>query len=413
MKLNHEKEQEYLRHDIVFVTFCVWSFALLCRPQDYILALKALHPGLVSTIIMLIIFISNYEKINTALLTDSKQIRYFMRFVLVMIIGIPFSMHARESFNMVFFIYVMCVIYFMIFYKVIDTVHKLRTLFFVCCLGCGVFCFFALSMYNGNRLAMGSMFDPNDICFFVVSFLPLNLLFTSKDNSILIRLIFLSIFISGVLVVFLSGSRGGLLALLVIGFFFVIKTKTIKFSHKMLMIIFILIVLAFSPIKYDRFSTMLNLEGDYNVTSETGRLAIWETGVELMMKNPLTGVGVNSFNRAFGYSQAAKGSSNLKWKAAHNSVIQIGTETGFIGLFLFIMMNMNVLKIFNKVLKETTDQKLLEIVSLGKVGFIGMFVSSMFVTFGYSIFFVFYFAFSAVVSNLIEENLNHQVEGVV
>ncbi|WP_291322985.1 hypothetical protein [Desulfonatronospira sp.] len=56
------------------------------------------------------------------------------------------------------------------------------------------------------------MFDPNDIAFFTLGFLPLNLVFIPRDSHFWVRLTCLGSFGMGVLIILLTGSRGGFLA---------------------------------------------------------------------------------------------------------------------------------------------------------------------------------------------------------
>lgn len=395
------------KHDLIFVTFCLWSFVLITRPQDYITSIKAFHPGMVFSIIMLIVFFFNYGKINHYPLFKIKQVKFFSWLLVVMVLSIPTSIHRRVSFDMVFFTYSISVLYFFIFVKVINTANKLRTLIFFCCLGIGIYSLVAISNFSSGRLQYGTIFDPNDICLVVLAFLPLNFLFIGKRNPFLIRLLCFSIMSGGVLLILLSSSRGGLVALLFAAFMLLKKTKTVKTSKKFLLIIPCLIIFSLAPINYDRFSTMFNLEDDYNVTSETGRIQLWTFGVDQMIKNPLTGVGVENFARAIGLDRQARGERTLKWQPPHNSLIQIGAETGCIGLILFITLCVNVIRIFNKTLNDTNEKELIDLVTFGLVGCIGMFISAFFLSFAYSIYFVFYFAFSAVVSKIINENSDH------
>jgi len=83
-------------------------------------------------------------------------------------------------------------------------------------------------------------------------------------------------------------------------------------------------------------------QSDYNHTSETGRLQIWNRGIGYMLANPLLGVGPNNFPTAEGtlspLAERQQYGIGVRWNAAHNSFVQIGAETGVPGLGLFVAM---------------------------------------------------------------------------
>jgi O-antigen ligase len=300
---------------------------------------------------------------------------------------------------------------------VAKTTKKLKTILFVGCLGTGLYWLFAL-IEGGNisgRLRFGTMFDPNDLAFFTLSFLPFNLIFLSKDNNWLKRFLCLINFVVGVLVILLSGSRGGF-----IGFFFVFvmlfltKTKTFKFSYKIILAALIMIIVLTGTITVDfvRYQNIVNLEDDYNITSETGRLEVWKTGLEVMLSRPLTGVGFGCFNEAIGTDREERGLTP-RWQAAHNSLIQIGAETGIIGLILFALMSFKTFVIFGQVKKKAgATEELIKISEMARVGFVGHFISAMFLSQAYSIYWAFYIVLSAVVDRLLEEEPEERLNSV-
>jgi O-antigen ligase len=81
-------------------------------------------------------------------------------------------------------------------------------------------------------------------------------------------------------------------------------------------------------------------------------------------------------------------------------VVQIGTETGVIGMGLFLLMSLNVVRIFRKTKRRACPEKLTRIGEMGMVGFTGLFVSGMFLSQAYSVYWAFYVAVSAVMSRL-------------
>jgi O-antigen ligase len=246
------------------------------------------------------------------------------------------------------------------------------------------------------------MFDPNDLAYFSLVFMPLNLIFVGRNNSFLIRVVCLCSFVTCVMVVLLSGSRGGFLAMALVFLILLFSKNSMRLLLKIFIVVASFVVLTTAPINIDRFSTILSIEEDYNVQSESGRLAIWGIGIRTMFANPLTGVGIKNFNAAVGLDREARGAEILAWQSPHNSLVQIGAETGLVGLFLYLLVSLNVLRIFCKVKRLSKQKDIKLFVEMGIVGFVGMFTSAFFLTQAYSIYWVFYVVISAVVNRLFE-----------
>ena len=393
---------------VVFPLFCLWTIVILSRPQDIFPVLGLLRPALTMGVLTLIFFFLQYKSKNLDIFKD-KQVRNFFLLFLVMIISIPTSLYPRLSFEFVFLRYIMTVTYFVIFVLVVDSVEKLYRVLFLGCMGNGIYTAFSvLSWASGSgRLKFGSMFDPNDLSFFALCFIPLNLIFISKDNNRLVRLLCLSFFFLGIILIFLTASRGGALALIIASLaLFFRATVSISKRFKVISLIAVTMILSFSAIDTERLESLLTIGQDYNVTSEGGRLEVWRHGMNAMLRNPLTGVGAGCFSCGLAYERRNDPNSSVtKWQSAHNSVVQIGAETGVFGLFLFLMLSWNAVKIFARVSRKATSIKLKKIGEMGLVGFIGMFTAAFFLTQAYSMYWAFYIVFSAVTFRLLSNDL--------
>ena len=153
-----------------------------------------------------------------------------------------------------------------------------------------------------------------------------------------------------------------------------------------------------------RFLSVTDYENDYNITSETGRIAIWKIGVNLTLSNPITGVGVKCFPMAIGYYRSDTGLIP-RWQRAHNSYLQVSSELGLIGFFVFISIIISCIKNFSyfskKEISLTKSDEIKTIGGLVLIGFIGSLIPAFFLSQAYSILFTLYFAFSAAMRKLI------------
>jgi O-antigen ligase len=152
---------------------------------------------------------------------------------------------------------------------------------------------------------------------------------------------------------------------------------------------------------WERMSTIMTYEQDYNVTSYGGRIEVWKRGLKMIIKNPLLGVGINGFVTAEGLSHNDIGG---KWSTAHNSFIQIGAELGIIGLFLFCYVIWSSLRGVNRIIKDISQkdedkQSLFTLIAL-RCSWIGYIIGGFFLSAAYSPIFYFLAGVSTFISIL-------------
>jgi O-antigen ligase len=324
-----------------------------------------------------------------------------------MIIGVPFSYYRSASLMDVFNYASINTMFFFLFYKLVNTIAKLRSLLFAYCSGVAIYAIYILKFgnFSDSRISFGTMFDPNDIAFYIISFLTFNLLFITKDNKGYKRIISIINIMIGLIVILKTGSRGGLIALItVFAYLLFAKTRTVKLSFmtKGALVLIAIVSLLFVNMNSDRYKTILDLQNDYNVTDETGRIAIWKIGTRLMLSHPFTGIGMNRFSEGVGRDREERGFHAAEWQAPHNSLVQIGAETGIFGLILFCLMSSNAFKITGQIIGKSRSEELVKISEMARAGFIGLFLSAMFISQAYSVYWVFYIVLSAVMKYMLD-----------
>lgn len=402
MNTDKQIEVQHRESNTLFMLFGLWTFILLCRPQDYFTVLGHIRPNLTLGIITLLLGLTT--KLYEFNKTPSKQLRYYYCLVALLVLGIPFSLYRRGSL-MDLINYGSVVMFVYLFYRVVTTTKKLTKLIHIYCLGVCVYAVYILKFgtLTGERMSFGEMFDPNDIAFFILSFIFFNIIFLTKNNRMPIRLISAFSMLVGIIVIIKTGSRGGLLSLMAVLLFLVFarfKTIRLSFFTKTVVAVAAILSLQFMDMSTDRYKTIMNITSDYNVTDEEGRVSIWKIGMRLMLTHPLTGVGLNQFPHGVGMDREARGLPSAKWHTAHNSMVQIGAETGILGLILFCLMSFNVIKITGYVINKSQSEELVEIAEMTRAGFIGHFISAMFLSQAYSVYWAFYIVLSAVLKYL-------------
>lgn len=403
-----------------FKLFLVCSFVLLGRPQDVLLFLQPFRPALVVTALALgaMAFGTRRKELSAALSTPDAK-RYLLLY-LIMIIGIPFAYHRRLAFDSVFQSYVVNMIFFVFLVSQVTTLDRLKSFVWVICISTLMYSVFGglLEMGGAGRFAVaGRVHDSNDTAFLLVSLFPLCLYFIRFDEGRWKKIVAMGTSISAILIILLTGSRGGFLALgTVLAFLFLTKTSGFKSGHKMLLVVMLVmgVLWMWDKIDIDRFLTLTDLSSDYNLSSQGGRLELWEGAIDLTLTNPATGVGVQCFPWAYFLARQNIGDTYLRWHTVHNAYLQIAVETGLIGFGVFMLIWLRSALTFLRVSKmqvrpETRQANELRACGgLMLISFAGLSVGAFFLSQAYSILFTLYFALAAAI-NRIEAGLSTDI----
>jgi O-antigen ligase len=232
----------------------------------------------------------------------------------------------------------------------IDTPKRLKTIVYFISIFGFVYAFFAIiqNLLDPGRIygvyerpfvqPFGSFVNKHNFAAFVEMSiaLPLGLLFSGaikKDK----RLLFITaIGVQGVALV-MSGSRGGLVALLAEIFFIVVISRRTQTTEQIILKIALAAVLIGTIIG----GTIL-IGGDSTLTriAETAlskdptssRTQIWATTWEVVKQNPIFGAGWGAFGAA--YTQFDPMNGRERVEQAHNDYLQLLADAGIVGLLI-------------------------------------------------------------------------------
>jgi O-antigen ligase len=243
----------------------------------------------------------------------------------------------------------------------------------------------------------GIGFDPNDIAFIVVSLLPFSVCVALGSFRKVAKALALASIVFGALLALYTASRGGLLGIVTfLVLFLVVRVRGVPRTGKVLMVV----VIAFAAlmnadkINMDRYLTLGELESDYNVTTEFGRLGIWRRGLRLFAEDPLTGVGVNAFGEAIGMARIAD-NVQPQWQAPHNSYIQVIAETGAVGGLAFLLLIGTCVTALVRISRKagtTGNDEVARLAAILLIGLIAQLMSAFFLSQAYSMFLTLSFA---------------------
>ncbi|TCV97618.1 O-antigen ligase [Luteibacter rhizovicinus] len=165
---------------------------------------------------------------------------------------------------------------------------------------------------DGRIQYVGIFNDPNDLGLLFAATLPMAF-YLSRRGGMLGRLFWLSGALLLLYAVYLTNSRGALLAVLVVAGGYVWYRRGVVTAG-------VLGVIGLTCLKI--LSSRMQ-ELDVDEESALGRVDAWYSGLHMFMSHPLFGVGAGNFTE---YNELT----------AHNSFVLVLAETGFIGFMLWL-----------------------------------------------------------------------------
>jgi O-antigen ligase len=179
---------------------------------------------------------------------------------------------------------------------------------------------------DGRYTASG--FDPNDLAATLALGLPIAWYQISRFNH---WRWLNALFIPGAVAsILLTASRGGLVVLAIGGLFPLWAMRKLPLKRKVgLVCVLVLIGGAVLNMRDEiSFHRLATLGPQLAARDLNGRFEAWVRGFDVLIENPLTGVGPGSFSAAV----ASGGGTKV---AAHNTFLEVAAEHGVIGFALF------------------------------------------------------------------------------
>lgn len=199
---------------------------------------------------------------------------------------------------------------------------------------------------GGRAGAYGMYENHNDYSFMIILLLPFIYVFWREQRGFTRLLLLLSL-LACVIGMFQSLSRGGMLALVLecvlIGLFF-------THGGKRAGVLLLLGVLGTAAIGYQWEKRAENQGSTYTAEdAKTERTELWRTGLKMVKKHPLLGVGSRRFGE---YTRRyAEISYDNIGKNSHNTYIEIIATSGLFGFIPFVFMLWHM---FRELLKPMT-----------------------------------------------------------
>lgn len=384
----------------------------LSRIQEIFPLLLGMRLALISLAITVLLSLLN-GRLNAYVLGSSKESKLMVAFWLLGLFSIVFSVWPGGAFRI---------------WKVVFTTNIL--IFFCCLVNMGnekellilTWSMIASALFLGSgtlifsapmvtqRLSVTAAYDPNDLAMILVTLVPFAIacFFSGKLTAKLFSGITIIVML---IALFKTGSRGGFIGLLAVGVFFLLTSFSRITKFKKFVVLALVIAVSVSVASqslWDRFGDVLSGQ-DYNLRMDddevVGRLEIWKSGLELLLKKPILGVGPGQFATAMGLTHG-----QYSWLTAHNSFLQVALELGLPGLLVFLLL------ISRSWLNSQTAQ--LGLVNAGRQGFIldlavsnrialvGYVACAMFLSQAYSVLVPIIFAHSSALADMVNRQIS-------
>lgn len=330
-------------HFLYFCCVCISLFVFMVRPGEVFPALTGSRLGLISFGLSGIAFFVS-GGVQALRQGEFAGLKLMLSFLLLGFLIIVFSNWPRMAFHGWRTILLINTALFIFWLPGAQRPDHLKKIVAVIVLAAGslvMAMLFASSVirYKAadiNRLSVGSTYDPNDIAMIIAVVIPFTL-FLFRQAKLRGKVLWGGLLVYQVLGILSTGSRGGLLALGVACLLLLFTSgKNLKKWHRLFLVV---LVAAFfiSPTAdtvKERWQEVLRGD-DYNVETVeeggVGRLSLWVSALHLVYENPVTGVGVTNSNTAMGERYG-------RWRALHNSYLQVALELGVGGFLLYLMI---------------------------------------------------------------------------
>jgi O-antigen ligase len=187
---------------------------------------------------------------------------------------------------------------------------------------------------SGRAGAYGMYENHNDYSFIILQTLPFAYLFLRSETGLVRRLFLAASVLLCLVGIFLSLSRGGMLALVLQVVLIVAFTMTPRWR---LLLLPLVLAVGAAAVSYQYAKRAENQGAGYTAAdAETTRFELWRAGRKMVEAHPLLGVGSRSFGEnAEIYAEI---SHDNRGKNAHNTYIDVAATSGLLGLAAFVLM---------------------------------------------------------------------------
>ena len=371
-----------------FIGLYVFTAFLYVRPGMFSTFLAMTRPNLLLGVLtFLMVFIHKGRK-GGIIFFKAVPSKWFLVLGMVMCLSMATSIWRGNTYAFLVHFFKIYVAYFLII-NLVSSLNHYRAIVWSMVMSMVYIGFMSIREYylSGAALEGGRMFgayqgalfnDPNDLALGFTILIPFLFFDLFRGKGLWRKMIQIGIIALFLWAIVLTQSRGGLIGLLVMLLMLWFKSK-----YKVRLAVIGLIILAIgwqmAPQSY-RERMMTIQEAGEEDAAVISRMDAWQAGFN-MMKDRVFGVGMGNFGEGFvHYRPEGAVDPGGTRRAAHNMFIEIGGETGFSGLFVFVMMIASAFRVLIRIKKRPSSTVPIPPSRLGEMKEIGLLADATFVS---------------------------------
>ena len=193
---------------------------------------------------------------------------------------------------------------------------------------------FAIEVGPSGRIGWAGYFaNANRLAHTMCQLVPLALALMSLTRSYACKAFLIGLICMFLMVMLLMLSRAAMITTAMMALVYCISSRN-KTRSVAIAFVVALVGLMAVPAALPRLRTVAAYQLDASAMS---RLYLWEAGIDLGIRHPLTGIGVDTFPIAMAeYYTDDQSEKRLRWMSPHSSYVQVLAEMGFIGLAAYL-----------------------------------------------------------------------------
>lgn len=315
-----------------FLLVLAYLFIDYGRPQDILPPLKALHPGMIVQLMLLIFLVTRGRLLSF----DSPQVKFYFMLIVLATLHVPLAVNNFYAF-MVWQTLALNYIVFLSLIYFVDNFFRMEKLINVWVM-INAIC--AIIGIKSGGMVPGSAFmgDENDFALVMNMAIPFAYFLFLGSRSRKKRLIYMcavGLFITGSVI---SLSRGGFLGLAAAFVFCWLLTPR-KLIGTLVIALMVAVLALSAP---ETYMTEIQSIKNENIEEGTGaiRWYYWQRGWDMFLDNPVMGVGQGNFPWRIHDYEPPEGFHGRYHggRAAHSLYVTLVSELGAIGATAFLGM---------------------------------------------------------------------------
>jgi len=168
-------------------------------------------------------------------------------------------------------------------------------------------------------------------------FLPVYAILIMHVKEKRLRIFLTAAAVTGFIALLFNGTRGVWLTVLILipaAVLIYAKNKLKSFGVLLAMLMIVGGIFATTPNLYDRLATITNMQ----MQSNSERLLMWQSALNMFEDNPIFGVGYGQYKFAYQNEYISPEAKERLQEHAHNNIIQMLAECGIVGAATFLFL---------------------------------------------------------------------------